>query len=308
MTCIITAASFEERCLALPEFLAQAGPGDRAVLMDFAGYEDVAPYLFNRCEMLAMLERKGYRVDRRSVEITRPLDGMEQLGRVITDVDNVLLDISAMPRNYLFCICHVLAERATPTRIRYYRPKEYGNELSRGVRAIEAVPGFEGDVGSTGETVLAIILGFEGYKALHAWERIGPTRTIALLGEPPYEPAFSQISRDKNRELIEQAANVREMPLPTLDVMSAKAQLETVYAEAKRNDPGVGFILCPLGTKPQSLAAFALAYEHKDIALAYVSSRSYYSAEYSHGWRDDFMEISLSELLESQPAVRLPGS
>jgi hypothetical protein len=297
MTGTVMAASFEDRCLALPASLPAAGADHRALVIDFAGYEDVAPYLFNRREMLVTLERKGYNVKRVPAEITRPLEGTEHVRRALTGVDDVLLDISAMPRNYLFCLCRILADRATPTRIRYYRPKDYGSELSRGVRAVEAVPGFEGDIASTGETVLALILGFEGYKALHAWEKIGPSRTIALFGDPPYEPAFGLISRENNRELIEQAGSVTEIPLHTLDVMSAKAQLNAIYLETKTRDPGVGFIVCPLGTKPQSLAAFALAYEHKDVALAYVSSRSYYTTEYTRGWRDDFLEIPLTDLL-----------
>lgn len=301
MTLYIAATSFEERCVALPEQMPSAGSSDRVFLIDFTGYENVAPYLFNRARVLSTLREKGYKVVRVQADVGCPL---EAFSRIEADLStspsgDVLLDISSLPRNYLFGICRLLATTGTPTNVRYYRPLEYGSELSRGVRSVEAIPGFEGDVGPTKETVLAVILGFEGYKALHAWERIGPSSVIALYGDPPYEAAFLAMSKRKNGDFIEQVGEVSEGTLHTYDVLAAKSQLESIYNDVSASEPDSSFILCPLGTKLQSLAAFAFAYNHEAVAVAYVSSLSYYTENYSRGYEPEYTEISLADLIKS---------
>lgn len=164
---------------------------------------------------------------------------------------------------------------------------------------MQAIPGFEGDVGPTKETVMAVILGFEGYKALHAWERIGPSSVIALYGDPPYEAAFLAMSKRNNGDFIEQVGEVSEGTLHTYDVLAAKSQLESIYNDVSASEPDSSFILCPLGTKLQSLAAFAFAYNNDSVAVAYVSSLSYYTENYSRGYQPEYTEISLADLLKS---------
>ena len=186
MNCLLTSASFEERSLALATDLPEASDDDIVILLDFAGYEDVAPYLFNRLEIVRQLAKKKYKTMTVSVRLGAPLDAMRQVESIVEKADDILLDISTLPRNYLFEICSLLAKLETPTRVRYYRPVEYGSELSRGVASIRSIPGFEGMHLPYGHVVLAVILGFEGYKATFAWEAIGPSRVIAFIGDPPY--------------------------------------------------------------------------------------------------------------------------
>src|SRR5207249_1137302 len=194
------------RCLALCQALPESRPSDAVILVDFHGYENVSPYLLHRGMQQSMLRRKGYRILSIETDIVAPLGAVMQLEKAIIGCgpQDVLLDISALPRNHLFAFSRLLATTGLPIKFRYYRPESYGNELSRGVRWIQAMPGFEGDVDPGGEAALIVILGFEGYKALYAWEAIGPTKVIALLGDPPYEPEFLETARQNNRELLEQ--------------------------------------------------------------------------------------------------------
>ena len=152
-------------------------------------------------------------------------------------------------------------------------------------------------MGPTGETVLAVILGFEGYKALHAWERIGPSRVVALFGDPPYEPEFLTRSKDYNSDFVEQAGKVTKRSLHTSDVLTAKSQLQMVYEEVITESPENSFILCPLGTKLQSLAAFGFAYLNEAVAVACVSSLAYYTEEYSRGYQTEYTQVALSDLV-----------
>jgi hypothetical protein len=300
MRLFLTAVSFEDRCLALANDLRSARPQDTVVVIDFTGYENVSQYMANRFAMLKIIEGKGYEIDCIEVETGHPLAAVERLSARILALrpSEILVDISSLPKSHLFLTMRLLASRRIPTKVRYYRPEIYGSELSHGIRAIQAIPGFEGNVGPTGEVILGIILGFEGYKALNAWERIGPSRVIAFLGDPPYVPEFLERSKSNNRDLLEGINEVRQVSLHTHDAVVAKEQLSGVYFTSG-GETEDSFVLCPLGTKIQSLAAFAFAFENDAVAVAYVSSVRYFTEDYSRGWKKTYYEVDLGSLISS---------
>jgi len=144
-----------------------------------------------------------------------------------------------------------------------------------------------------------LILGFEGYKSLYAWEQLGPSKTVALLGDPPYRQEFLEIARRSNSELLSQLGDRAVVrPLHTFDVETARDQLVETYEELGR-DSGAAFTVCPLGTKPPSLAAFAFAYTRPRVSVAYVSSLMYCTGNYSRGFDPKYVELSLETLLNS---------
>jgi hypothetical protein len=291
----LTSISFEDRCLALLRDLAPNNADGQALILDFSGYENVSPYIFNKREALNILEQKGYLVRILYVELSRPLQALLTIEGALSrlNVPAVTFDISTMPRNYLLGICKLLSSIGLPTTIRYYRPSDYGAELSRGIGGVGPIPGFEGNVSAMGETVLAVVLGFEGYKALTAWERVGPSKVIPLIGQPAYMERFLDISRRQNSEFLEATGNPDLVPLHTYDVIAAKRQLVDIYAKVA---PQSSLVVCPLGTKLQSLAVFGFAYQRPEVSVIYVSSLSYFVEEYSRGYQPDFSEFSLSEV------------
>ena len=116
---------------------------------------------------------------------------------------------------------------------------------------MQVIPGFEGNAHPGNDLSLGIILGFEGYKALHAWERIGPNDVIAFLGDPPYESSYLEKSRRENESLL-RLGNITEERLDTNDVLKAKTKLQEVYDRIRSTKKNVDFSLCPLGTKEVS--------------------------------------------------------
>lgn len=301
-TLYITAFSFEDRCRAMIDDIASNERDQRVLAFDFLGYEDVGPYLGNRAAIIQTLKKSGIRFDKVRAEIQRPLAGARTVRMAVERhrPDRIVCDISSLPRNYLFCVCAALAETGIESVLRYYRPEKYGTALSRGVGAVHAIPGFEGDVAPTGEVVLAVILGFEGYKALTAWERIGPKKLVGFLGDPPYREDFLATAREHNSVLFDQVPDLEERRLHTSDVDVALQEIQAAYDGCKRVLPHLSFVLCPLGTKPQSLAAFAFSRRHRDVAVVYVSSLEYYTENYSRGWDPEYMEVALGPLLDAE--------
>lgn len=308
MTLTIVAVSLEERSRALVEALHEkAATENEVLLLEFAGYENVGPYLYNRMWILHELHEKGFEPKKVEVDLNRPLESMSRLGTALSQIspDDVILDVSVLPRNYLFGLCRLLASSGLSTLIRYYRPKEYGTQLSRGIGTVRSIPGFEGEMNSSGDIFLAIVLGFEGYKALHAWERIGPTTCIALVGDPPHQAEYLDCSRKHNEELLKTVEGIQVEKLHTYDVKEAVSQLKIIYENSKISSHDNSFIVCPLGTKLQSLACFVLANCNPEVTVANVDSLTYYSETYSKGVNPSYIELSLQEILSCGP---LPGA
>ena len=301
MTLYITSASFEDRCLALVADLAKSVKEERRIIvLDFRGYENVDPYLANRSRLVRAVECMGQQAITVSVSVRAPLEGEARLIGVITELKpaRVVVDVSTLPRSYLFTVCRLLCELGLDTTVRYYRPEVYGRQLSRGVRGVHAVPNFEGAAVGSGNTALVVILGFEGYKALYAWEELGASRTIALLGDPPYRGEFLETAKRQNSEFFRRLGDRYERGLlHTFTIDVAHKQLLALYARLKEEDENVEITLCPLGTKPQSVAAFAFAYKHPEVAVAYVSSLMYYTGDYSRGFDPDYVEVTLESLI-----------
>lgn len=300
MTLYITSLSFEDRCLALTQALGEDEGQCGMVALDFAGYESVDPYLINRAALIRRMAGLAIPLEVVGVELGSPLQGERALGKVVGEMAprNVVLDVSTLPRSYLFGICRMLCDLEIETTVRYYKPRTYGGQLSRGVGRVQTVPGFEGARGLPGDSVLVVILGFEGYKALYAWEELGGGETILLVGDPPYRPSFLKTARRNNEELIRRVSERgRVEGLHTFDIPKAYGQLTRIYEELRGRRGTVEMTVCPLGTKPQSVAAFALAYRRPEVAIACVSSLMYYTGDYSRGYQAEYVEISLQELV-----------
>ena len=249
-------------------------------------------------ETMVALGKKEFCPKKVEVEVGRPLAAMDVIQTAIEklDPDRITLDVSVLPKTYLFGLCRFLLAAGIETQLRYYKPSRYGTFLSRGIGTVSSISGFEGEITTTGELYLAIVLGFEGYKALHVWESIGPTKCTALMGTPPYREEFLAYSKEINRDLLGAVEGIQFVDLHTFDVQVAISQLKELHSNSKAASGEGSFVLCPLGTKLQSLACFGLAYCNPEITIATVSSLTYYSREYSWGIDPTYTEIALSDI------------
>ena len=305
MTLFVVAASFEDRCLAMMRDLHDTGPQDQVVVLDFAGYENVGPYLLNRAALNALASQGQPSVSIVPCATSTPISAKEGLRAEILRCrpDRLVVDISTLPRSFLFCFCSLAVELGLDTEIVYYRPREYGEDLSRGVRTVQSIPGFEGDPAAGADIVLLLLLGFEGYKAAQVWERLGPTEVVALWGDPPYDDRFLEVSKEKNEQFLRLPSRVIEGACHTYNVATALRQLGKAYSDIRSRMPDSSVVACPLGTKMQSLALFAFACTHPDLSVVYVSSSKYFTGSYSTGWVPTPVRIRLLDLVQARPDV-----
>ena len=132
-----------------------------------------------------------------------------------------------------------------------------------------------------------MILGFEGNKSEYVWETLSPKETIALIGDPPYDPSFVEEARKRNRFLLEmRRTDVIEDRIHTSDLEAIFTKLERLYLEYSKKaqvEDNTNVLVCPLGTKPQSLATYLFAKKYPQVPIIYVSSAYYFTEKYSRG-------------------------
>lgn len=305
MNIYVTSASFEPRCLALVTDAVHEATDSAFIILDFAGYESVAPYVFNRQRMVATLLAADIPYEVTECRLQSPLSAELALRTQLAKYRDaeIVLDISTLPRNYLLVLAAMVSEISYRATFRYYRPEDYGEPLSRGIRAVRAVPGYEGLIGPDAETWLLVIMGFEGFKALHAWEVISPTHVRAFIGDPPFAESFKRRSLVYNQRFLEEAriGESEILPLHTSDALLARDQLQHEVESIRAENPAAGIVVCPLGTKLQTLSLFAVARRSEGLGVAYVSSRQYFTGQYSSRYVPRHLDFTAKALLDHGP-------
>jgi len=289
-TLYLCAASFEERCLAFPDSLSQLGPYDKLILLDFQGYFNVTQYCKNLAEMKNILQGKGIKPEIVECWVKYPLHALSNIKKLLVDNDTwtqVVLDISALPRTYIFLITDYLRTLTGKLEARYTKPANYGDELSRGAGWASPIPNFEGSLIPEAEKILVLVIGFEGNKSEYVWELLSPKKTHVLIGDPPYDPSFIEEARKRNSFFFNNpGVDIIEERIHTSDLESIFNKLESLYLQYFKKEGAVedfNMLLCPLGTKPQSLGTYLFAKKYSHVPIIYVSSAYYFTDKYSRG-------------------------
>ena len=134
-TLYVCEASFEERCLAFPRDIASLTPNDKLLLLDFQGYFNVPQYCKYLAEMKSLLE--GKRICPEIIEcwVKFPMHALKEIENHVGSNgtwDEIVMDISALPRTYIFLLTDYLRTVTRQLVARYTKPIHYGDELSRG--------------------------------------------------------------------------------------------------------------------------------------------------------------------------------
>ncbi|MEE9583546.1 MAG: hypothetical protein V3W01_02665, partial [Dehalococcoidales bacterium] len=117
------------------------------------------------------------------------------------------------------------------------------------------------------QTLLVLFLGFEPERCLTVWKHFNPSRTIALITNPPRNdnPDYLEYARKNNSDLISQpAVEVRDVPPD--DPYSVRNVLEAVYHEVRDS---FNMVIGPFGTKPQTVGIFLFCLEHPKAQVVY---------------------------------------
>ncbi len=243
--------------------------------------------------MKNLLQGKGIQSDIVECWVKYPIHTLTYVKNLLTDNNTwhqIVLDISVLPRTYIFLLTDYLRTLTEKLVVRYTKPTLYGDELSRGAGWASPIPTFEGSLSSDAEKILVLLLGFEGNKSEYVWELLSPKKTIVLIGDPPYEPSFIEEAKKRNNFFFsEPSSEILEERIHTSDLESIFKKLESLYLryfKKGENLENINILVCPLGTKPQSLGTYLFAKKYSHIPIIYVFSAHYFTEKYSKGIGD----------------------
>ncbi len=273
----VCCASFEDRCLSSA---LKMGIGFRVrfsvifVIEEPFYSSQVDTNLFRLQTELGKRTSEGVFVIR--CQRDDPTEGITQLKGIWprckpkdTDEPFITIDISGFTKIYLLQLLHfvVSEQNLGIPRILHTTQTYLPTKLTRGVEQIATVPNFFGTLSFEKRTLLVLFLGFEPERSLTVWKHFNPSRTIALITNPPRNNNADYLvyARKNNAHLISQPT-VEVRDIPPDDPYAVRNTLETIYHEVRDS---FNMVIGPFGTKPQTVGIFMFCLEHPKAQVVY---------------------------------------
>lgn len=159
--------------------------------------------------------------------------------------------------------------------------------LSFGLKSLRQAPGFSACPDLSRPVHLVMFLGYEGDRALAVYEQIQPMRTTLVIADPPYRPEWAGRTENLNRDLLVLAGEAAVLKVDAIDPEATTSTLANALGEMGRSE--FARIVCPLGTKPQTIGVYNYIRELDDSpAVVYAGplrhNHSYYSSGLGETW------------------------
>ena len=288
---LITCSSHEARCKGLLPFTQSWSPSE-VVLFH---YDDDNPIREgNHSHMESEFQKLDSRVTilqfTEADAVSSLRDNMQHLQRSIgrSDYSAIVMDISVFTKRHLLMMLRWLDDYDLWDRlyIVYSEPGDYlisqHIPLSFGLASLQQTPGFSACPDLSRPVHLVMFLGYEGDRALAVYEHIQPMKTTLAVPYPPYQPSWTGRTEQFNRDLLSLVGEQAVIKIDALDPDATSETLISVLRKSGRDD--FARIICPLGTKPQTLGAYNYIRESDDPpAVVYASPLRHNHAFFSSG-------------------------
>ena len=285
----ICCASFEERCLSST---SRMGTDFRVrfatifVIEEPLYKQEVDTNLFRLQSELKKKTTEGTFVI--TCQKRNPMEGVAQLKSIWEQCKPknpeepfITLDISGFTKIYLLGLLHYLVNELNIgiPRLLHTIQTYLPTKLTRGVEQITTVNDFFGTPSMEKQTILVLLLGFEPERALAVWRHYNPSKTIALLTNPPRygNLDYLKYAQENNAHLLSQpSVEVRHVPAD--NPYAVKNVLESIYSDTRTT---FNMVIGPFGTKPQAVGVFLFCLEHPRAQIVY-SFPEKYTRSYLH--------------------------
>jgi len=289
---LITCSSHEGRCRALLSQLGDWRPRE-AILFHYddenirrehnhALMEDDLRRISVTPKVLPFTERSA---------VASLRNNMAQLGVLLESNGPVaiVLDISVFTKRHLLMVLRWLDDAGLWDRLTvvYSEPEDYDVSLyvplSFGLSSLHQIPGFSACPDLSRPVHLVLFLGYEGDRALAVYEHVQPMKATLVVPHPPYKPSWTGRTEIFNADLLAVVGEGRVERVDSIDPGATHAALVGILGEGQRRDEH-SRIVCPLGTKPQTLGVYSYVRECSDPpAVVYASPLRHNHDFFSHG-------------------------
>lgn len=288
---LLSCSSHEDRCRGVVNFLDGWAP-EEVLLFRYSGPNS------RRDRNHAAMEASFRGISCDPVELPFDESGpAASFGRTASQISSrlarhpssdLLIDISVLTKRHLLMLLQWADDQGLWDRLHviYTEPGDYVVSdhipLSYGLASLQQIPGFAACPDLSRPVHLVVFLGFEGDRALAAYEHTQPMRTTLAIPTPPYRPSWAGRTEAFNRDLLALVGTDAVLAVDPLDPDAAtQALVETLGSATRKDFAGV---VCPLGTKPQTLGVYEYVRAANDPpALLYASPLRHNSHFYSDG-------------------------
>lgn len=298
---LICSASFESRCLSLPQAIVREEIQPSNVLI--ATNEDYKEFLSKNLSSLKKLFPNSSTIPLRTDD---PIQSMDSLLSGINKAwkpsrpTRVLVDITTFTRESLLMLIQCLWRRASENEeimLAYTRALEYDvgkdntdKKLSQGIREIRSVLGFPGDLWPSRPTHLLVMAGFESERAVALVTKCEPSIVSIGIADSAEEDtsAHQSVNESRKKEIIRQINNlaipVQEFMFSGYDCIRAADDVSRQIERVAKEEGGISqinTILAPMNTKISSIGAAIVGRRLPSVQLCYAQAELYNYARYS---------------------------
>lgn len=280
---LIACASFEERTTAVAERLDEGYKVANSFVLkyDEENLTNLRDVNFER--LMNKLQIHSESVSPIICDYHDPLDGIFRLAELCenrkVELRNkkITIDMTTFTKQYLLVLLKFI-EKQKPKSVRllYTEPEEYGTKwgkpLSYGIIDIISVPTYGGHFYIEKESLLILLLGYEGDRAYTIWEKLTPHKTIILIGKPSFKNSWEGRVEKFNEKLISKLPRDSVNYIPTLDPFSVGKSLSSLIEQHSHN---FNIAISPLGPKPQVLGCYLSVRENFDVQIIYAIPKLY---------------------------------
>lgn len=288
---LVTCSSHEDRCKGLQTRAESWLPGE-VVLFRYDDENVLREE--NHCWMESAFRELDVRLTvlpfTEADAVTSLRGNMENLCRIMerSAVGTAVIDISVFTKRHLLMMLRWLDDRGLwdDLHVVYSEPGDYLVSeyvpLSFGIASFQQAPGFSACPDLSRPVHLMMFLGYEGDRATAVHEQVQPMKTTLAIPDPPYRPDWIGRTERLNHDLLTLVGEQEVRRIDALDPDAASATLADVFGSSGRND--FARIICPLGTKPQTLGIYDYVRKADDPpAIVYAGPLRHNHAFFSTG-------------------------
>jgi hypothetical protein len=289
---LICCASPEERCKGVVQRLA---PDYRSRIVLFLRYTNHKSKKRERNiqEMKDRLKSVG-EIHEIAIDEDKPIPILRE---IIDDImkqnknnekPRITMDISTMIKWHLLILLKGLdlTKKGGTLRFLYTEPKDYITDLfqplSFGIHSIFPIPTYSGNFDFSKNSLLVLILGYEGNRAMALYEEMDPTDCLLLIAKPSYHKEWEGRTEKMNKEIINTVGALKIRYIHSRNPVKVSEQLHKLLSSPVYQQ--YNHIISPLGTKPQTLGLHLyLSANPPNTVLIYGSPARHNELFYSKG-------------------------
>jgi len=288
----ICSGSPEERCKGSVRKLAPNYKANVVLLLRYANHESRKREKNIRI-MKERLEKVG-KIKEIAIDEEKPIPIVRE---IIQNVEKyaadskkpkISIDISTIIKWHLLILLKALDLNKLLENVRflYTEPEDYVTDLfqplSFGIRQIFPIPTYSGNFDFSKDSLLVLILGYEGDRAMALLEEMDPAECLLLIAKPAYHKEWEGRTEKLNVGIINIVGKSKIEYMDSRNPVLASQQLHKILSNSKYSK--YNHVISPLGTKPQTLGLYLyLSTNPLNTIIVYGSPLRHNEPFYSKG-------------------------